>query len=66
MRLPASYCGIVGLKPSYGMISRHGVVSYADSLDCVGVLGKDIASVREVYSECGWVAKAHDRRCFPA
>lgn len=49
VRLPASYCGIVGHKPSYGMISRHGVVSYADSLDCVGVLAKSVSSVRDVF-----------------
>lgn len=49
MRLPASYCGVVGLKPSYGMVSRYGVVSYADSLDCVGVLGKTVDTVAEVF-----------------
>ncbi|GFZ49039.1 glutaminyl-tRNA synthase (glutamine-hydrolysing) [Saitozyma sp. JCM 24511] len=49
VRLPASYCGVVGLKPSYGMISRHGVVAYADSLDCVGVLGGTVDSVKEVF-----------------
>ncbi|KAA1475480.1 amidase signature enzyme [Dentipellis sp. KUC8613] len=49
IRLPASYCGVVGLKPSYGMLSRWGVVSFADSLDCVGILGKDISSTQRVY-----------------
>ncbi|KAI0050952.1 amidase signature enzyme [Auriscalpium vulgare] len=48
-RLPASYCGVVGLKPSYGLISRWGVVSFADSLDCVGVIGKDVVSAERVY-----------------
>ncbi|KAG8844786.1 Trimeric GatFAB AmidoTransferase(AdT) complex subunit [Serendipita sp. 411] len=41
IRLPAAYCGIVGFKPSYGLVSRWGVVSFADSLDCVGVLARD-------------------------
>jgi Amidase len=50
VRLPASYCGIVGLKPSYGLVSRWGVVCYADSLDCVGVLGKDVATTSKVFS----------------
>ncbi|KAL0953923.1 hypothetical protein HGRIS_005088 [Hohenbuehelia grisea] len=50
IRLPASYCGVVGYKPSYGLISRHGVVSFADSLDCVGILAKDVATVQRLNS----------------
>ncbi|KAG1863573.1 amidase signature domain-containing protein [Suillus subalutaceus] len=53
VRLPASYCGITGLKPSYGLISRWGVVSFADSLDCVGVLGKSVDTVKTVFGEHG-------------
>ncbi|KAG9092522.1 Trimeric GatFAB AmidoTransferase(AdT) complex subunit [Ceratobasidium sp. UAMH 11750] len=49
IRLPAAYCGVVGLKPSYGMISRWGVISYADSLDCVGVLASTVADAKTVY-----------------
>ncbi|KAI0091549.1 Glutamyl-tRNA amidotransferase subunit A, mitochondrial [Irpex rosettiformis] len=49
VRLPASYCGVVGLKPSYGVLSRWGVVSYADSLDCVGILGKSVGHVQRVF-----------------
>ncbi|KAG9102844.1 Trimeric GatFAB AmidoTransferase(AdT) complex subunit, partial [Ceratobasidium sp. 392] len=49
IRLPAAYCGVVGLKPSYGMVSRWGVVSYADSLDCVGVLASTVADAKTVY-----------------
>ncbi|KAI0079110.1 amidase signature enzyme [Panus rudis PR-1116 ss-1] len=49
IRLPASYCGVVGLKPSYGLLSRWGVVSYADSLDCVGVMGREVQQVRDVF-----------------
>lgn len=49
VRLPASYCGVVGLKPSYGIISRWGVISFADSLDCVGILGKSVGIVKRVF-----------------
>lgn len=49
VRLPASYCGVVGFKPSYGMISRYGVVSYADSLDCVGILAQSTKDARTVF-----------------
>ena len=45
VRLPASWCSIVGLKPSYGLLSRHGIVSYASSFDTVGILGKSVDCV---------------------
>lgn len=48
VRLPAAYTGVVGYKPSYGMISRYGVVPYANSLDTVGFLSRDIKRIRDL------------------
>ncbi|MCQ2591434.1 MAG: Asp-tRNA(Asn)/Glu-tRNA(Gln) amidotransferase subunit GatA [Treponema sp.] len=54
VRLPASYCGIYGLKPTYGVLSRWGVVAYGSSLDQVGVLGHTPADIAEPLSlMCG-------------
>ncbi|MCC6455499.1 MAG: Asp-tRNA(Asn)/Glu-tRNA(Gln) amidotransferase subunit GatA [Caldilineaceae bacterium] len=43
VRQPAAHCSVVGIKPSYGRVSRYGLASYGSSLDQVGVLAKDVA-----------------------
>ena len=53
IRLPASFCGVTGLKPTYGRVSRFGVIAYASSLDQVGPLGRDVHDVAAMFAAIG-------------
>ena len=52
-RNPASYCGVVGFKPSYGTVSRHGLIPLVNSMDVPGILARTVDDVADVYSELG-------------
>eukprot|EP00055_Hartaetosiga_balthica_P007633 m.26541 g.26541 ORF g.26541 m.26541 type:complete len:487 (-) comp5864_c0_seq1:157-1617(-) len=58
IRLPASYCGVVGFKPSYGRCSRFGMISYASSLDTPGVLARNVDEASLMID----VMSGHDER----
>lgn len=62
VRLPAAFCGVVGFKPSYGRISRWGLIAYASSLDTIGVLAGSVGDAALVYDLCKGTSGDDDDR----
>ncbi len=55
VRQPAAFCGIYGLKPTYGTLSRYGLVAYASSLEVAGLLSRELGMVRAAYEAASGV-----------
>eukprot|EP00904_Undaria_pinnatifida_P007435 jgi/Undpi1/3821/HiC_scaffold_16.g07190.m1 len=60
VRQPASWCGVVGLKPTYGRLSRKGLIAYASSTDCVGPIASSVADVAALLGAVAGEDKAGD------
>lgn len=50
LRQPAAFCGVLGLKPTYGLVSRHGLISFAPSMDQVGIIANNSRDIARVLS----------------
>ncbi|WP_333645840.1 Asp-tRNA(Asn)/Glu-tRNA(Gln) amidotransferase subunit GatA [Lacrimispora sp.] len=58
IRQPASFCGVTGLKPTYGTVSRYGLIAYGSSLDQIGPVAKDVTDCAAILE----VLASHDRK----
>jgi aspartyl-tRNA(Asn)/glutamyl-tRNA(Gln) amidotransferase subunit A len=66
VRQPAAFCGVVGLKPTYGSVSRYGLIAAASSLDQIGVLAKTTADAALVFTAIHGEDRQHDSTSLPS
>ena len=55
---PAAFCGVAGLTPTYGLVSRYGLIDYANSLDKIGIIAKKVSEIQPVLD----IIKGHDEK----
>ena len=58
IRQPSSFCGVTGMKPTYGTVSRYGLIAYASSLDQIGPIAKDVTDCATILE----ILASHDRK----
>jgi aspartyl-tRNA(Asn)/glutamyl-tRNA(Gln) amidotransferase subunit A len=63
VRLPAAFCGVLGFKPSYGAISRFGLIHFSSMLDTVGIISRDINILQNVFNQL-FCSDNFDSTCY--